>query len=150
MTPLGFQVTIDCHDPHAQARFWAEALGFVIEDGDAFIRGLLAAGHATEDDVIEIDGRLHWRTGTAIRHPDDLERGTTDDPAPRRLLFLAVPEPKTVKNRVHLDLNVGRERLDAEVARLVELGATERNRIDEPGSFHVTLTDPEGNEFCVQ
>lgn len=61
-----------------------------------------------------------------------------------------MPEPKTGKNRVHLDLDVGRDRLDAEVARLVTLGATERYRVDEPGSFHVTLTDPEGNEFCVQ
>lgn len=150
MAPIGFQITVDAADPHAQARFWAAALGYVVEDGDAFIRDLLAQGQVTEADVVEVDGRLAWRTGEAIRHPDDLERGGLDDPAPRRVLFLRVPEPKTVKNRLHLDLNVGRERLDAEVARLVALGATERYRIDEPGSFHVTLTDPEGNEFCVQ
>jgi hypothetical protein len=150
MTPIGFQVTIDAGDPHAQARFWAAALGYVVEDGDAFIRDLLAQGHASDEDVVEIDGRLSWRTGAAIRHPDDAERGALEDPAPRRLLFLHVPEPKSVKNRVHLDLNVGRDRLDTEVARLVTLGASERYRIDEPGSFHVTLADPEGNEFCVQ
>lgn len=90
MPPIGFQVTVDAHDPHAQARFWAAALGYVVEDGDAFIRDLLVQGH------------------------------------------------------------VGRDRLDAEVARLVALGATEQYRIDEPGSFHVTLADPEGNEFCLQ
>jgi hypothetical protein len=148
--PVGFQVTIDAIDPHAQARFWAAALGYVVEDHDAFIRSMLDEGHATREDVLEIDGRLSWRTGEAIRHPDDLGVEAFGDPAPRRLLFVRVLEPKAVKNRVHLDLNVGRERIDDEVARLTALGATERYQVDEPGAFHTTLTDPEGNEFCVQ
>ena len=66
------------------------------------------------------------------------------------MLFIEVPEPKTVKNRLHLDLvPVDRPR-DAEVARLTALGAilvTDHRRPD--GTGWVTLADPEGNEFCV-
>ncbi|HSK24090.1 MAG TPA: VOC family protein [Egicoccus sp.] len=149
-SPIGFQITVDAIDPHAQARFWAAALHYHLEADDTFIRQLLDEGVATRDDVVEIDGTLFWRTGSAIRHPDDVGTGPFEDPAPRRLLFMAVPEPKTVKNRVHLDLNVGRERIDAEVQRLIALGAAELYRVDEPGAFHTTLADPEGNEFCVQ
>jgi hypothetical protein len=148
--PIGFQITVDATDPHAQARFWAAALGYQLEIGSEFIRSILDQGLATQDDVVEIDGELFWRTGSAIRHPDDVGTGPFEDPAPRRLLFMAVPEAKTVKNRVHLDLNVGRDRIDAEVARLTGLGARELYRIDESGAFHATLADPEGNEFCVQ
>ncbi|QBI19562.1 hypothetical protein ER308_08365 [Egibacter rhizosphaerae] len=150
MSPIGYQVTIDARDPHEQARFWSQALGFVVEDYDAFIRDLLDQGHVTDDDVTEVDGRLAFRAATAIRHPDDFGLGGLQDPAPRRLLFQAVPESKAGKNRVHLDLNVGRERIDEEVTRLCALGATEQYRVDEPGSVHTTMADPEGNEFCVQ
>jgi len=149
-TPIGFQITFDAGDPHAQARFWAAALGYEVENGDAFIRDLLAQGVANEDDTVEIDGILYWRIGSAIRHPADAEVGPFEDPAPRRLLFMAVPEGKSVKNRMHLDLNVGRDNIDAEVERLTALGATELYRIDEPSGVHTTMADPEGNEFCVQ
>ena len=57
---------------------------------------------------------------------------------------------KAGKNRLHVDLNVGRDRLDAETERLTALGATVLYRVDEPAGFHVTLQDPEGNEFCMQ
>ncbi len=67
-----------------------------------------------------------------------------------RLLFIEVPEGRTVKNRLHLDLRpVGTTR-DAEVDRLLGRGATlvgDRRRPD--GGGWVTLADPEGNEFCV-
>ncbi|MFA9447155.1 VOC family protein [Egicoccus sp. AB-alg6-2] len=149
-TPIGFQVTFDANDPHAQARFWAAALHYELEADDTMIRRLLDDGVVTEEDVVEIDGTLFWRTGSAIRHPADADVGPFEDPAPRRLLFLAVPEGKTVKNRVHLDLNVGTDNIDAEVARLTELGARELYRVDEPSSTHTTMADPEGNEFCVQ
>ena len=62
-------------------------------------------------------------------------------------LFLKVPEPKTAKNRLHVDL-VAADR-DAEVARLVELGATRVEEHAEYGISWVVLRDPEGNEFCV-
>jgi len=65
-----------------------------------------------------------------------------------RLLFNVVPEPKTVKNRVHLDLNVAD--MQAEVARLVGLGARKVKTFDENGETWTVMADPEGNEFCVQ
>ena len=55
-----------------------------------------------------------------------------------------------MKNRMHLDVNVGRSSIEAEVARLTALGARELWKVDEPGAFHTTMADPEGNEFCVQ
>lgn len=68
-----------------------------------------------------------------------------------RLVFVRVPEPKVVKNRVHLDvLPVERDR-DAEVERLLTLGASlvDDRRLKQPGGW-VVLSDPEGNEFCVE
>ena len=67
------------------------------------------------------------------------------------LLFLAVPEPKTVKNRLHVDLQPTDRTRDAEVDRLLGLGATlvdDRRRAD--GTGWAVLADPEGNEFCVE
>jgi hypothetical protein len=70
-----------------------------------------------------------------------------------------VPEPKTTKNRWHLDLEVTRPGLSptdrraavaAKVAELVALGATELRTVDEGGGTFTVLRDPEGNEFCVQ
>ena len=89
--PIGFQVTFDAADPHALARFWAGALGYEVELHDDFIRATLASG-VPADLVVEIDGHLFWRTATAIRPP-----GASDDEARRgrRLLFQAVPEPKS-------------------------------------------------------
>jgi hypothetical protein len=65
------------------------------------------------------------------------------------VLFQLVPEAKTVKNRVHLDVRVGADRREAEVARLLERGATELWRASQGPYEWVTLADPEGNEFCV-
>ena len=64
-----------------------------------------------------------------------------------RLLFIRVPEPKTVKNRVHLDLSV--PDMEAEVTRLVGLGATVVQRVEEAGQSWTVMQDPEGNEFCL-
>jgi hypothetical protein len=67
------------------------------------------------------------------------------------LLFIAVPEPKTVKNRVHLDLEPTDRTRDEEVARLLQVGATQVADLRRPdGSGWVVLADPEGNEFCVE
>lgn len=67
------------------------------------------------------------------------------------LLFIPVPEPKTVKNRVHLDLQPQDTTRDAEVVRLLGIGATlvADHRRDD-GTGFVVLADPEGNEFCVE
>jgi hypothetical protein len=84
----------------------------------------------------------------SLRHPDDPvdERGAGTG---RRILFQAVPEPKVVKNRVHLDLLVGPEAHDAEVERLVGLGATVEGVHDGDEGRWTLLADPEGNEFDV-
>lgn len=68
----------------------------------------------------------------------------------RRLLFQRVPAGKTAKNRLHLDLHVGPERREAEVARLEGLGARVLYHADEPVGVWSTMADPEGNEFCVE
>ena len=72
-----------------------------------------------------------------------------DLPAGHDFLFVQVPEPKAVKNRMHLCLR-SKGPLDGEVARLLGVGATvfdDRRQID--GAGWVVLTDPEGNEFCL-
>jgi hypothetical protein len=150
MQPIAFQVVADAEDPHGLARFWADALGWTLEDNDAFVRSALKAGYATGDDVVELDGRKLWRTVAAIRHPDDPYHPQRGSGLGRRMLFQLVPEHKQVKNRWHLDLNVGREHINTTVSRLRDLGATELYQVDEPGAFHTTMQDPEGNEFCVQ
>lgn len=64
------------------------------------------------------------------------------------LLFQVVPEGKSVKNRLHLDLRPSGS-MASEVARLETAGATVITRVDEGGSFWTVMGDPEGNEFCV-
>jgi hypothetical protein len=75
------------------------------------------------------------------------------DPASgHRLLFIEVPEAKSVKNRLHLDLRPRASTRDEEADRLLGIGATlvaDHRGIYGPGSGWVTLADPEGNEFCV-
>jgi hypothetical protein len=141
---LTFQVTVDCREPHVLAEWWAQTLEWDVEPSDPdFIRAMVEQGHATEDDTTTYRGVLVWRTGAAIRHPDP-------DAGPgARVLFQLVPEAKTVKNRVHLDLRPGPEGQDAVVARLVERGATVLHTGREGPHTWTTLTDPEGNEFCV-
>jgi predicted enzyme related to lactoylglutathione lyase len=72
------------------------------------------------------------------------------DPAGRGwpLLFLVVPEGKSVKNRLHLDLRPPRSMAE-EIERLEAAGAAVVRRVDEGGSFWTVMQDPEGNEFCV-
>ena len=135
------QIVIDSADPHGQADWWAEALGWHVEEQDeAFIRRVVESGAATEADTTTHRGALVWRSGAALNSPD---------PGRPRVLFQLVPEAKTVKNRVHLDLHVGVERREDEVARLVRLGATELHRGAQGPYEWATLADPEGNEFCV-
>ncbi|MGI8723263.1 MAG: VOC family protein [Geodermatophilaceae bacterium] len=69
---------------------------------------------------------------------------------PTRFMFIKVPERKTAKNRMHLDLRMEKSvPRSLEVARLVDLGATHIADKDEWGHSWAVLTDPEGNEFCV-
>lgn len=66
-----------------------------------------------------------------------------------RFMFLKVPEAKTAKNRMHLDLLVNGVPREQEVTRLVSLGATHVADKDEWGHSWAVLIDPEGNEFCI-
>jgi catechol 2,3-dioxygenase-like lactoylglutathione lyase family enzyme len=87
--------------------------------------------------------------GYELREASDDEAEIVD-PAGRGwpLLFLVVPEGKSVKNRLHLDVRPPRS-MDEEVQRLEAAGASVQRRVDEDGSFWTVMGDPEGNEFCV-
>jgi predicted enzyme related to lactoylglutathione lyase len=110
-------ITFDCADPRALARFWAQVTG--------------------------------W---PAIEEPrpgcEESAVGTEGEGGPR-LYFVKVPEGKTIKNRVHLDVMPADRTQDEEISRLTGLGATVvSDRRPEFG--WVLLADPEGNEFCVE
>jgi Glyoxalase-like domain len=148
MAAIRTQVVFDAIEPHVLAAFWADALHYEHEEIDAFVSGLVSAGHVPVEYTIEIDGKRRWRSLASLRHPDDAvdERGAGTG---RRILFQAVPEAKTVKNRVHLDLLVGPEDHHGEVERLVGLGATVVGVHEGEEGRWTLLTDPEGNEFDV-
>jgi len=80
--------------------------------------------------------------------PEDDECGLTG-PDNRYLLFLKVPEPKTVKNRMHICLRPTDRGRDQEIERILGLGATLVNDLRDGERGWVVLADPEGNEFCV-
>lgn len=134
------QITIDCKDPHLVADFWAAALGYEVEDVASGIREILAAGHATDADTATHNGRLVWRDGSAARDPEGRRP---------RMYFQMVPELKGAKNRVHLDVHVGADKVADEVARLEALGARRLYEASQGPHQWVTMEDPEGNEFCV-
>jgi Glyoxalase-like domain len=140
-----FQVTIDAADPHAQADWWAETLGWEVEPTDEeFIRRMIAEGHATDGDTKTHNGALVWKDGAAIRSP-----GSPAGSPRRRVLFQLVPEPKTGKNRVHLDVRLGETDAEAELARLTGRGGTFLHRGRQGPHTWITMADPEGNEFCL-
>jgi hypothetical protein len=140
---LTFQVVIDCADPHSLAAWWAETLDWKVEAQDAdFIRSMVAQGFATEAETTAYNGALVWATGAAISAGD---AGLEGSP---RVLFQLVPEPKQTKNRVHLDLRGSSDR-EQLVQRLLDRGATQLHTGQQGPHTWVTMTDPEGNEFCA-
>jgi hypothetical protein len=138
---IGVQVAFDAADPHRLARFWADALGYEKEDHSVLVEQLLADGRLPPDAVVEDEGRAAFADVAACR-----------DPAGQgpRLFFQRVPEPKAGKNRVHLDLHVGTERMQEEAERLIGMGATHLWTTADRGAPCMTLADPEGNELCVE
>jgi hypothetical protein len=113
------EILIDCADPTALGAWWQEVLGWERgEDTDVTADG--------EDEEVE------------LRNPDGYPH----------LLFLKVPEPKSVKNRIHIDLNPTGCEQPAELERLLGLGA-KRIDIGQGEQTWVVLADPEGNEFCL-
>ena len=119
-------VVVDCRHAASLARFWAAVLdGYAVAPYDeAELTRLRAAGiDSPEDDPTVL-----------------VEPGAGGGP---RLFFQVVPEAKSVKNRMHLDLRC--EEVDREVARIEELGGRPLASHDD----HVVFADPEGNEFCL-
>lgn len=138
------QVTIDCADPARLAQFWAAALGYQLQgppEGFDSWPAALASWGVPESD---------WNSASAVVDPAG---------AGPRLFFQRVPEQKSGKNRIHLDVGASDgpdtplERKRAQVLpvvqRLLEHGASEVRKVEEMGSFWVVMRDPEGNEFCV-
>ncbi len=81
--------------------------------------------------------------------PGDEECPIVSPDGRTRLLFIEVPEPKTGKNRIHLDLVPAEGTRDEELARLLALGAAVVDDRRRPDGGWVVLADPEGNEFCI-
>ena len=117
------ELAVDARDPAALAAWWAEVLGYEVLDTD------------DGEGVVEIGP------------PGQGPKGVVPT-----IVFVAVPEPKTGKLRLHLDLNATDRDQDAELARLLALGATPvdvgQGPLSETMTWHV-LADPEGNEFCL-
>lgn len=131
-----FQITIDCDNADLMTAFWSTALGYVEEPPPA--------GYLSWEDFLRAAG---------IPIPPSGSIGAIVDAegAGPRILFLRVPERKSVKNRVHLDLRGGRSDEDkhAKIAELLSAGATTVRRVEEHGQWWMVMADPEGNEFCV-
>ncbi len=144
-----FQIVIDCHAPRRLVQFWSAAIRYRPEPPPKGFAGW----------------REYWRS---IGVPEEEIRDVTspesiDDPKGEgpRIWFHAVPEPKTCKNRLHFDIKASgrrdlplaarKDQVEAEVARLVTLGAARLETLYEEGDDHyaVAMADPEGNEFDV-
>ena len=112
-------ITVDCTDAPALARFWAAVLGWSVFSDD-------------DPEVLVAPSFPHVGPGPAM-------------------LFIPVPERRTVKNRVHLDIMPASGTRDEEVERLTQLGAVvvEDHRMPE-GTGWVWMADPQGNDFCVE
>jgi hypothetical protein len=113
------EIVIDSADPRRLAEFWSAVLGWPVSDDPT-------------DDEVEI-------------RPAGTDMTSSVVPS---MLFIPVPETKTVKNRLHLDVSPVESDQETELARLLELGATRVDIGQGDAHWHV-LADPEGNEFCL-
>jgi glyoxalase superfamily protein len=137
-------IVFDCADPDQLSRFWMVALpGYEFPHGPP-------DGFASWDE---------WADANSIPAGQRNAGRTLVDKQGHRpdIFFLRVPEPKLTKNRLHLDVKVGRglpdeqrrERIESTVRQLVAAGASIALRVDDSEGFWLVLQDPEGNEFCV-
>lgn len=140
----GLQIVFDAADPRRLGEFWALAIGYV-----------------TQPPPPEFDSWEEW--AEAMEIPEDRwndSHAIVDPEGVRPRIFIQrVPETKTAKNRMHLDVTVSggpgtpieerRSIIDAEAERLVAAGATALGPMEEHGVYWVVLQDPEGNEFCL-
>ena len=140
------QVVFDCSDPDGLSKFYAEALHYKLQDPPA--------GFPSWEAWLAQQGipKEEWNTASAIVDPAGVGP---------RIYFQQMDTPKLAKNRLHIDINASggprvplaerRRQVDAEVERLVRLGAKRDHDLDEGrGEYCVIMLDPEGNEFCVQ
>jgi hypothetical protein len=144
---VSYQLVIDCTSPEPLAHFWAEALHYVVATPPA--------GFDSWDDFYRSIGVPEEELGIGA---DSIADPNGEGP---RIWFQVVPEQKSIKNRIHIDIHASggrdtplatrRELVEAEAARLVGLGATRRHAIVEEGLDHyaVSMADPEGNEFDI-
>jgi catechol 2,3-dioxygenase-like lactoylglutathione lyase family enzyme len=139
------QITIDCADPAGLAAFWAAALGYELQGPPP--------GFESWDQALDA-------MGIPPEHRNDASAVIDLEGSGPRVFFQRVPEPKRVKNRVHLDVRAapglaGDARmaaLEEEAERLVAKGATRLFRFDPAPPLeagHLVMADPEGNEFCL-
>jgi Glyoxalase-like domain len=148
--PLNWKLVVDSTDAPRLADFWAAALDYEVEDPSLLIERLLTAGHIQENAVVEHRGHKSFRGFAAIRHPDDPFDDTSGVGQGRRLLFQDVPEVKSGKNRLHVDIHGEPAALETLVTRLEDLGATRVREINKgPAGRWWIMEDPEGNEFCA-
>ena len=122
MTSRISATTIDCHDAFALATWWKHVLGYT-------------------DDPADPEGN---------NQPGQEDCMIVDPSSTQRLLFQTVPDVKQVKNRIHFDIAPIDRWRDAEVERVLALGATQvADHRNPDGTGWVVLADPEGNEFCI-
>ncbi len=147
------QITFDAHDPRALSSFWRDVLGYIHP-------GPPGADLPAGSDPLAAWDEFLARLGVPPEQRNT--RSAIEDPDGHgpRVFFQQVPEGKTAKNRVHLDVRAapglqGEDRmaaLETECARLIPLGATRVRRYEpEPplSAGLIVMTDPEGNEFCL-
>ena len=129
------QVTFDAAFPRELGMFWARVLGYVEQPPPP--------GFDSWDDALDA-------MGIDRSDPDRAFAVVDPEGVGPRLFFQRVPEPKSAKNRMHLDVRASPDQLHARAAQLVALGARLVAEINEPGGHFITMLDPEGNEFCLQ
>lgn len=140
----GLQIVFDAADPRRLAEFWTLALGYDTQPPPP--------GYDHWDDWardMEIPEE-RWNDAHALVDPDGVRP---------RIFIQKVPEPKTAKNRLHLDiaasggrdvpLDERKHRVDAEADRLAQAGATMVEPVAQRDEYWVVMQDPEGNEFCI-
>ena len=136
MEPGRLQITFDCLDPARAGMFWAAALAYPAPDVEGWHNFLRSQGRSEED----------LNATFAIEDPAGVRP---------RMFFQRVHEPKSAKNRVHLDLAAPAAHsldrageIDAFAEQLIALGAHRLRAVKDDGYF-VVMADPEENEFCV-
>ena len=151
--PIDFQVTFDAHDPKTLSTFWRDVLGYVHPG---------PPGVELEPGQDPLDAWDAFLERMQVPHERRNASSALVDPEGTRprIFFQQVPEGKTAKNRLHLDLRVavgleGDERMAAferECERHVALGATRVERFEPSSPWEtgfIVMRDPEGNEYCL-